>query len=139
MSPTRGASARRAGHEFEREVARYLGVPTTRSQRPGIRDDAGDLVVSDWLLELKNRPAPSRAQITEWLTTAIVKAHAADLTDAALVVKARNRPLGESTVWLTTATFARLVLGTTNLTDTSLVATDLYSFKAYLTLTGVLS
>jgi len=138
MSPSTGASARRAGHTFERDVARYLGVPTTRSQRPGIHDDAGDLVIAGWCIELKNYGSPSRGQIAVWHQIAAEKAAVAGLDNVAVITKARNRPLALSHVYLPVTTFSRLVLGYPA-HDTAIVDIDLAMFRSYLIHRGVLS
>ena len=138
MSPSTGASARRAGHTFERDVARYLGVRTTRSVRPGIHDDAGDLVVDEWLLELKNYGHASANRIARWHTEARVKARAARLDHVAVVIKARNQPLPLSRVYLTASDLYGLIADG-ELDDPTLVAIDLYSLKAHFQIRGVLS
>jgi hypothetical protein len=51
----RGAAARRKGHTFERAVAKYLGVRTTRNTRPGTHEDAGDIVLPGWCAEIRSR------------------------------------------------------------------------------------
>lgn len=61
----RGRSARRRGIAFEQELARYLGTVTTRSTRPGIHDDAGDVVLEGWTIEAKN---VTRWQVQAWFT-----------------------------------------------------------------------
>jgi hypothetical protein len=45
-----GAAARMKGIRWERAVAQYLGTATTRSTRPGVHDDAGDVVMENGLL-----------------------------------------------------------------------------------------
>ena len=101
-----GASSRRKGVTFEQEVARYLGTVTTRSTRPGIHDDAGDVVVTGWFLECKNH---GRLELGPWLDKAERLAGEFDAELTALVVKRRNRFIGHSFVVMTLDTFKELL------------------------------
>jgi hypothetical protein len=78
----RGAAARRKGHSTERWFARDLGVPTTRNVRPGIHDDAGDLVLPGWAVEIKDQ---ARWRIEMWWDGIADKALPGD--EPALIVK----------------------------------------------------
>jgi len=99
-----GAASRAKGVRFEQAVANYLGTVTTRSTRPGIHDDAGDVVLPGWLIECKDH---GRLELGPWLD----KAHRARLDGdrAALVVKRRQTAIAESFVVLTLATFRELL------------------------------
>ena len=99
-----GASSRRKGHEYERQVAHYLDTITTRNHAPGAHLDAGDLVVEGWLLEAKNH---TRLELGPWLDLATAKAD--DDQRVALVVKRRQRPIGDSFVVMTLDTLKELL------------------------------
>jgi len=101
-----GASSRAKGVRFEQDVARYLETVTTRSVRPGIHDDAGDLVLPGWVLECKDH---GRLELGPWLDKA-ARARA-DGDRAGLIVKRRQRATSESFVVLTLATFRGLLNG----------------------------
>jgi hypothetical protein len=88
----RGRSARRRGIAFEQELARYLGTVTTRSTRPGIHDDAGDVVWPDWTIEAKN---VTRWQVQAWFTEVERKAGLYD-NRPALIVKRPRRNMGDA-------------------------------------------
>lgn len=139
MSPSTGASARRAGHEFERQVARFLDTRTTRNFAPGAHIDSGDLVVPGWVVECKNIASPSQRQVLGWHIDATNKALAADITNVAVVVKARNRPIGESRVHMTPTDLYALITGERRDFTKSLVTVSLYLFRDYLTIQGVLT
>lgn len=99
-----GAASRSKGIRFERAVADYLGTVTTRSVRPGVHEDGGDVVLGGWLVECKDH---GRLELGPWSD----KANAARLVGqmAALVVKRRQRPVGDSFVVMTLATFREVI------------------------------
>jgi len=99
-----GASSRAKGVRFEQAVATYLETVTTRSVRPGIHDDGGDVLVAGWVIECKDH---GRLELGPWLD----KAGRARLEGqrAALVVKRRQRATAESFVVLTLDTFKEMV------------------------------
>lgn len=60
-------AARDFGIRFERELSHFLGRPTTRSQRPGIHDDAGDVIVDGVVLEAKARHLGAGNTSPKWM------------------------------------------------------------------------
>ncbi len=103
MSPASGSSARRAGHEWERQLARRWGVPTTRNTRPGVHDDGGDILLPGWYVEAKNTAA---WRVNPWFYLAETNA-TPDLS-IALVLKRRHRPEGDALVVITLDTYDEL-------------------------------
>lgn len=61
-----GRAAREFGIRFEHELSHFLGRPTTRSQRPGVHDDGGDLVIDGVLLEAKARHLGANRSAPKW-------------------------------------------------------------------------
>ena len=107
-----GATSRRRGHQFERDVAAALSnlldvdVRTARSVSGG-RQSGADLVtvepdgtvvptVEGWSVELK--ASTDGHEPTRWMRQA---AGQADSDLYAVVAKVPNRPLGDATVYLT--------------------------------------
>jgi hypothetical protein len=90
----RGRAARLKGIRFERAVAHWLETVTTRSQRPGIHDDAGDVVLDGFIVECRDR---DRWELGAWWAALLVKAAALEL-EPVLIVKRPGKPIGESLV-----------------------------------------
>ena len=134
--PGSGASARRAGHTFERDVARFLNTVTTRSQRPGVWEDMGDIALDGWVVECRNRQAASHLVVMAWLADVEQKAARVG-HHAALVLKNRNRPIALARVVMRPVVFAELMgVSYTRLLDDPInkrntVETDLATFRAY--------
>lgn len=108
MSPTPGASARKAGHDWERAIARRWGVNTTRNTRPGVHDDGGDILLPGYLAELKNTAV---WRVAPWFAEA--EAKASPDQRVALVLKRRHMAEGQALVVITLDTFDTLRGGTT--------------------------
>lgn len=62
-----GAAGRQYGIRFERELARWFGCTTTRNSRPGLHDDAGDLVIDGVAVEAKARHCGTGGASPKWL------------------------------------------------------------------------
>lgn len=137
--PGSGASARRAGHAFEREVANFLYTRTTRSMRPGVWEDMGDIALDGWCLECKNRAGVSHLTVLGWLDETERKAARAGF-NAAVVLKNRNHPIALARVVMRPVVFAELMgLSFASRLDDPLnkrnaVETDLNTFRAYFNL-----
>lgn len=89
-----GAAARMKGIRWERAVAKYLGTHTTRSTRPGVHDDAGDVVMHNGLLlECKDHGA---WRVQEWF--AHIERKAEPDERPALILKRRQMATAEGLV-----------------------------------------
>jgi len=89
-----GRASRDKGIRWERAVAHFLGTTTTRSTRPGVADDAADVVLDGWLVECKDH---ARWSIPAWwhdLDNKVIDER------PVLVLKRRNRPVGDALVVL---------------------------------------
>lgn len=91
--PSRGRSARSAGIRFERAVAQFLGTRTTRSTRPGVADDAGDVVLPGHVVECKDH---ARWTVDAWWRDLLAKRRGDEVP--VLVLKRRGQPIGEALV-----------------------------------------
>jgi hypothetical protein len=91
-----GASARRKGIEFEQALARWFETITTRNTRPGLHDDAGDIVIPGWTVELKAWDATTWT-VRKWWTEVADKARRHH-TRPMLILKVPRSPLGTSLV-----------------------------------------
>ena len=100
----RGASARRKGHTFERELARDLGTSTTRNTRPGTHEDAGDLVLAGWYVEAK---ACEAWRVEEWWKKAT--ANAVDGQRVAVLMKRDQHNFAQSLVVVSYATWKEML------------------------------
>lgn len=88
-----GAAARMKGIRWERAVAKYYGTATTRSTRPGVHDDAADIVMAnDMLVECKDH---GRWQVAAWFDQ--VESKCGDQKPV-LVLKRRQRSTAEGLV-----------------------------------------
>jgi hypothetical protein len=58
-----GAAARMKGIRWERACAKFYGTATTRSTRPGVHEDGGDIVLPGWVVEAKDH---DRWQVQRW-------------------------------------------------------------------------
>lgn len=90
---SRGRSARSAGIRFERAVAQFLGTRTTRSTRPGVHDDAGDVHLPGHVVECKDH---GRWTVEAWWRELLAKAQPGETP--VLVLKRRGQPIGEALV-----------------------------------------
>lgn len=61
-----GRKARDFGIRFEHELSHWFNRPTTRSTRPGIHDDAGDIVINGVILEAKARHKTVNGAAPPW-------------------------------------------------------------------------
>lgn len=100
----RGAAARRKGHSFERAVANFLGVRTTRSVRPGIHDDAGDIVLDGWLCEIRSR---ARWSISLWFD--VIEHKVLNGERPSLILHRPHRSLGDALVVMRLSDFRDLI------------------------------
>ena len=89
-----GASARRKGIRFEQELARHFGTVTTRSTRPGVHEDPGDVVLDDWVVEAKNH---KRWSVALWFADVEVKADLYGLRPV-LILSRPQRTMADSLV-----------------------------------------
>ena len=90
-----GRASREKGIRWERAVAQYLHTTTTRSTRPGVADDAADVVLDGWLVECKDH---GRWTVPEWWRQVVAKCR--DGETPVLVLKRRQLPTGEALVVL---------------------------------------
>ncbi len=89
-----GAAARMKGIRWERAVAQYLGTQTTRSTRPGVHDDAGDVVMENGLLlECKDHGS---WRVQEWFSQ--IERKAGPDERPALILKRRQMATAEGLV-----------------------------------------
>lgn len=118
---SRGASARRRGHDFERACARFLTgqlgtrVVTSRSVSGGTQA-GGDLVSYDpelclhvhgWTLECK---AWAASQVPSWLRQAKDASDGSGLY--AVIQKRPRKRIGEARVWMPWDVYQRWTRGT---------------------------
>ena len=90
----RGLPARRRGIRFEQDVARWFGVPTTRSTRPGIHDDAGDVLLPGYVVECKSHTV---TRLPQWWREVCAKCNSED--DPLLIVKVPGKSVGYALVY----------------------------------------
>ena len=88
-----GRASRMKGIRWERAVAQFLGTVTTRSTRPGVADDAADVVLDGWLVECKDH---GRWSVPEWWRQVVAKCREGERP--VLVLKQRQKPTGEALV-----------------------------------------
>lgn len=96
-----GASARQYGIRFEQELARWFGCTTTRNSRPGLHDDAGDLLIEGVAVEAKARHCgtggtPPRWSIWSWMRQ--IEQKADDSQIPCLIVKRPGQPVGRNLI-----------------------------------------
>jgi len=84
-----GAAARMKGIRWERACAQFYGLPTTRSLRPGVHDDGGDLDGTSLglILECKDH---GQWRVAHWFDELERKAH--DDQVPVLLLKRRQQP-----------------------------------------------
>lgn len=87
-----GKQARDFGIRFERELADFIGRPTTRSQRPGIHDDGGDLVIDGVVLEAKARHLGAGNTSPKWMVWTWFRQVEEKCRDGQLPALALKRP-----------------------------------------------
>jgi hypothetical protein len=90
----RGLPARRRGVRFEQEVARWLGTVTTRSTRPGIHDDAGDVLLPGFVVETKSH---TRLALPAWWRELVAKVDTDD--EPVLIVKQAGKTVAHALVY----------------------------------------
>jgi len=84
-----GAAARMKGIRWERAVANYYGTSTTRSLRPGVHDDGGDIAMpNSMLVECKDH---GRWQVATWFDQ--IERKCGDEERPVLVLKRRQQPV----------------------------------------------
>lgn len=103
MTP-RGAPARRKGHSFERAVANFLGVKTTRNTRPGVHEDAGDLDLPGWCAELRSR---ARWSVALWFD--VIESKSLESEKPLLVMHRANRNVADALVVMRLSEFRHLI------------------------------
>lgn len=101
-----GAPARRKGHTFERAVARYLGVKTTRNTRPGTHEDAGDIALPGWCAEIRSR---ARWSVSLWFD--VIEHKATKEEKPLLILHRAGRGTPDSLVVMRLEEFASLTKG----------------------------
>lgn len=88
-----GAAARMKGIRWERSVAKFYNTTTTRSTRPGVHDDAADIITdNNMLIECKDH---SSWRVQEWFDQ--VERKCANERPV-LVLKRRQRSTAEGLV-----------------------------------------
>lgn len=76
--------------DVEREVARRFGVTTTRNTRPGTWEDAGDIALRGWCIDVKAYDA-KRWAVRAWWESIESKARAGDDHPALVLAIPRRR------------------------------------------------
>ena len=104
-----GRAARVRGIRWERAVASFLHTRTTRSTRPGVHDDPGDIILGGWVVECKDR---ARWEIPRWWAETAAKAAACGARPM-LILKRRQRPTGDGIVVVAARDAAALITGST--------------------------
>lgn len=90
-----GKPSRDRGIRWERDVSTFLGLPTTRSLRPGVHDDGGDIAADGWFLECKDH---GRLRLPKWWDEMEAKLNPGQRP--ALIVKRRRHPTRAGFVYL---------------------------------------
>ena len=72
--------------DAEREVARRFGTVTTRNTRPGTWEDAGDIALMGWCIDVKAHDS-KRWAVRSWWESIETKARAGNGDRPALVLK----------------------------------------------------
>jgi hypothetical protein len=90
-----GKAARLKGIRWERALASYFGTITTRSTRPGVHDDGGDVILPGWVVEAKDH---GRWTVQAWFELTERKCRPGERP--VLVLKRRQKPTGDALVVL---------------------------------------
>jgi hypothetical protein len=87
-----GKKARDFGIRFEHELSHWFDRPTTRSTRPGVHDDGGDIVIDGVVLEAKARHHGSDGSAPRWLVYSWFAEAERKCRDSELPALALKRP-----------------------------------------------
>lgn len=113
MASSMSNPSKAKGTAWETALVRYLtdrtALPLRRVAQAG-RLDTGDIHgIHDWIIQAKAWSRWGRADVERWVRDAAAQAAAAGERFGAVIVKAPNKPVGDSITILPTSVFAEMI------------------------------